>query len=62
MTRRDLEEVITNLEYLLLHHFDENKTAEYERQLQIYRHELRLLNEAHEPLTFVSGPASRRPH
>jgi hypothetical protein len=62
MTRRDLEEVITNLEYLLLHHFDENKIAEYERELQVYRQELRLLNEAHEPLTFVAGCASRRQH
>ncbi len=40
MTRRDLEEAIVNLEYLVLHYFDPNKVEEYEQQLQEFRREL----------------------
>ncbi len=40
MTRRDLEEAIANLEYLVLNHFDAGKVEEYEQQLQEFRREL----------------------
>ncbi len=45
MTRRDLEEVVMNLEYLVVHHFDASKTEEYERLLQTFRVDLQRLNQ-----------------
>ncbi len=60
MTRRDLEEVISNLEYLLLHHFDANKTGEYEQQLQTFRRELLAFNQQKPSPTFTRNPTPQR--
>ncbi len=44
MTRRDLEEVVMNLEYLVVNHFDTSKTEEYEQLLETFRRDLQKLN------------------
>ena len=44
MTHRDLEEAITNLEYLVLNHFDPMKVEEYEHHLGAIRKEMQSLN------------------
>lgn len=51
MTRRDLEEAIVSLEYLVLNHFDRVKREEYAQQLEVFRAELQALNQRHYSLT-----------
>ncbi len=61
MTRRDLEEVILNLEYLVLHDFDGRKSKEYEDLLQAFRHELQLLTHQYSsPAATVSSSHKHR--
>ncbi len=45
MTRRDLQEAVDNLEYLVLNHFDPAKVDDYYQQLQAYSRELTALEE-----------------
>jgi hypothetical protein len=40
VSRRDLEEAITNLEYLVVNHYDPEKVEDYEQQLLEFRREL----------------------
>ncbi len=54
MTRRDLEEVILNLEYLVLHDFDGRKTKEHDELLQTFRQELRVLTQRQYSLAAAS--------
>ena len=46
MTRRNLEQAICDLEYLVINHFDARKVNEYAEQLRQYRGELRALKAA----------------
>ena len=45
MTRRDLQEAIENLEYLVLNHFDPEKVEDYYQQLWAFRRELAAVEE-----------------
>ncbi len=60
MTRRDLEEAILNLEYLVLHDFDGTKTREFEKQLEVLRLELQVLHEKQQSL--AAAPLSGHQH
>ena len=46
MRRRNLEQAICDLEYLVINHFDARKVHEYAKQLRQYRRELRALEAA----------------
>jgi BMFP domain-containing protein YqiC len=53
MTRRDLEEAIVSLEYLVLNHLDAIKREEYAQQLEAFRVQLQALNQQHYSLTLA---------
>jgi hypothetical protein len=53
MTRRDLEEAIVNLQYLILNRFNPAKVEEYAQQLRAFREELRTLEKKQYSLTSV---------
>ncbi len=60
MTRRDLEEVILNLEYLVLHDFDGRKIKEYEDLLQAFRQEFQALTQQQSLAATVSSSHQHR--
>ncbi len=60
MTRRDLEEVILNLEYLVLHDFEGRKTKEHEALLQTFRQELRVLTQQQYSLAATVRSSQKR--
>ncbi len=62
MTRRDLQEAISNLEYLVLNHFDPDKVEEYYRELQAFQRELQALDQRELFLTSASLRFPSRQH
>ncbi len=56
MNRKELQEAISHLEYLVLNHPDPVKAAAYTQELQEYREKLRLLDEQRKA---SPGPATR---